>query len=197
MQQTLRLLAFNSTLALFSVLGFFALPQAHAGVGNGAPEMILPKLNLIDSLEVQAGELGESKACNSEVEGFAGDLVADHTAHRQQVQEMAIAQNIDIHRVTLSLWEAREIQKMQNAMVLLQARQGCSFDMIFLEAMIDAHSFAIEVVESAMTVENDQDLAVFLEDTLATLRLHHKMAIDLLAELREDPGSDDGEGSQD
>lgn len=164
-------------------MGVFGFSPAEAQVGKGAPQIVLPKLNLLDIMEINAGRMGDRKACNDRVEEFAQKLVTDHTAHRAQVLALAKARSVRISPARVSQAEYREIRRQQATQRRLQAMRTCAFDKAFATAMVDAHRFAIEVVRASMTNQNGTELRAFLDATLVSLTAHHTEAQALVAHL--------------
>ena len=174
-------------LLLFSIILAGLGPNAWAA-GQGAPSIILPKLFLLDTMEIGAAQMAEPKACHRKVREYAHKLGFDHAEHREVVSAFGQKRNLDLNHLVLSSREVRAIRQMRATLEVLSRMTTCDFDSDFLKAMIDAHEFAIQLVQSSMTRENDAELRQFLRTTLQALRMHKRMAITLWNDLEKNGG---------
>lgn len=187
-------------IVLSMMAGFSNSASAQDNIDPGAPQSFLPKMSALDQMEIQAGTFGNTKACDVDVKAYGQQLVTEHTAHLSQVQTMAGTANVDLAQVTFTEAESKRFQELQAEMTRIQQIPDCSFDAEFLEAMAEAHAFAIEVVDKAhddvAEDEGNDEMEGFLESTQAALETHHERAEELMAELDED-GNDNGNGNGD
>lgn len=160
-----------------------AIIEPAATVGKGKPERALPKLHYLDVMDVKAGEMAASKACNEQVELYADQLAIDHFTHRIHVLRHARHYEVKVNPAIFTHAEYNKVVELEQDLKRVKAISTCSFDKEFLEAMIETHAFAIEVVRASMTSDNDATLRAFLESTLTSLQAHYQRAQDLLSGL--------------
>jgi putative membrane protein len=169
---------------ILALLTGLVLTSAQAATGEA--QVILPKMNTINTMEIEAGQLGADKACDADVKAFGAQMVTDHTANNAQVTALATAHASDLNAVAFSAEEQAQIDEQKQTVEDLKTITDCSFDKAFLQSMIDAHEFAIGVVTEASTATPDTDVLDYLKTTLPTLQDHKQMATDLLNGLDED-----------
>lgn len=165
----------------FLALAFVINANAAPVRSFGAPSNILPKLHLLNVNEIEAGTLGMNKACNRQVREYGHMLWRDHFNADKKVLRFARVKFVSLQALPqFTQWELRNMQKQKLGLKLLHRLNTCQFDQRFLLEMRDAHAFAIQLVELALQSGSDSDLTPFLRQTLQHLRMHHRMAIQLL-----------------
>jgi predicted outer membrane protein len=76
--------------------------------------------------------------------------------------------------------QQQELQKQQDEMNRLNGLSDCSFDRGFLEAMVTAHEFAIQIVQNEQaSAEAGSPMADFLQSSLDKMQAHLQTAQDL------------------
>lgn len=167
-----------------------------SAVDMGAPQAILPKLHALNLAEIDAGELAAEKGCSAGVKAYGQKLADDHKDADEDVMELAQEHSVDLDNAEWSDEDQDKLDAHDAAMNELEGMTDCSFDDEFAKVMVDAHEFAISVVESALDDPNNSELDEFLTETLAELELHLAAAEELVGEEppgEEPPGEDPGE----
>jgi len=184
-------------LVALSFFNFVPLSETQAATGRGSARVVLPKLNLLDIMEINVGRMGQRKGCLDPVKNYARKLEVEHTAHRAQVLALAQARNVPVSPARVTQPEYQKIRQLLAEQRQLQSLRTCRFDLAFAKAMVKAHAFAISVVKASMTSENDAELRAFLQATLAELVEHYEEAKELVKDLQGQQDDDQDDGDQD
>jgi putative membrane protein len=122
--------------------------------------------------EVESSKLAVTKAANTQVKGFAQQMVDDHTKANQELAALAASKGVDVPK------EPSVAQKAK--MKALSAADGANFDKRYADSMgVSAHQDTIKLFQKAATGANDPDVKAFATKTLPTLQHHLQMAQDL------------------
>ena len=119
-------------------------------------------------LEVQLGELAQSKGVSKEVKDLGKMMVTEHSKANEELKALAQTKNISLP-ATLSD-ECRK--KYQD----LAEKSGADFDDAFTEAMVKDHKNAIDDFQKEADKGNDPDLKSWAAGKLATLEHHLDMS---------------------
>ncbi|MFN8792481.1 MAG: DUF4142 domain-containing protein [Bdellovibrionales bacterium] len=189
-----RIKRFFLVILTLTAFAFAPLEEVQATTGRGSARIVLPKLNLLDIMEINAGRMGQRKGCLDPVKNYAQKLEVEHTAHRAQVLDLAQERKLPVSPARVTQAEYQNIRELLAEQKRLQSYRTCQFDLAFARAMVRAHAFAIMVVKASMTSENDAELRAFLQTTLAELVEHYEEAKALVKDLQDQQDSDDQNG---
>jgi putative membrane protein len=119
-------------------------------------------------MEVQVGQLAESKATDPSVKNFGETLVKDHTKANNELVQLANSKHVDLPAGP-SHGERRDIEKMGKL-------SGKDFDKKFVAMGVKDHEKDIKKFEKASGKVKDPELKAWIDKTLPTLREHLAMA---------------------
>jgi putative membrane protein len=160
--------------------GGAAAPAAQPGTGTrNAPPKSQDQLARADRkfiedaaeggmMEVQVGQLAESKATDPSVKNFGETLVKDHTKANNELVQLANSKHVELPAGP-SHGERRDIEKMGKL-------SGKDFDKKFVAMGVKDHEKDIKKFEKASGKVKDPELKAWIDKTLPTLREHLAMA---------------------
>ena len=129
--------------------------------------------------EVQSSKLALSKGVNTQVKGFAQQMVDDHEKASKELQALAAAKGVKLPD-TPSLAQRARIK-------LLSARDGAGFDRQYASSMgVTAHEDTVRLFQKAARDAKDADVKAFAAKALPTLEHHLQMARDLKATVDQE-----------
>lgn len=115
--------------------------------------------------EVQAGQLGATKATDPTVKSFASMLVDHHSAANNELVQIANSKKVEL--------PAAPPRGMRNDIEKLGKRSGAEFDQEFVRNVgIKAHEKDIKNFEKASGSVKDAQLKAWVDKTLPALREH-------------------------
>jgi putative membrane protein len=115
--------------------------------------------------EVQAAQMGASKATDPNVKSFASMLVDHHTAANNELVQLANSRKVEL--------PAAPPRSMRRDVEKLGKRTGNEFDRDFVRDVgIKAHEKDIKKFEKASKEVKDAQLKAWVNKTLPTLREH-------------------------
>jgi putative membrane protein len=115
-------------------------------------------------MEVQLGQIAQSKAMNPRVKDFGSMMVQDHSAANDELKRMAQAKNITL--------PASISKDQQDDIDDLNKKTGKDFDKAYMSMMLDDHKKDIKKFEKAGSDLKDPDIKSFAMKTLPTLQKH-------------------------
>lgn len=118
--------------------------------------------------EIQMGQLGVSKARNSEVQKLAGQIVADHEAANAKLSALLSKKGATL--------PTEQKEKHKDHYEDLAKLDGDKFDKAFVEMMVTDHKKDVDAYETAAKSADDSDLRNYAVSTLPTLQKHLTMA---------------------
>lgn len=121
--------------------------------------------------EVQAAQLAQSKAQDSQTKTYAQQMLSDHEKNNQQL--MQIAQSKGVSPPTKL--EARH----QALLSKLQKADGADFDRQYGRIMDQTPKEAVGLFERGEKTVKDTELKSYISQTLPTLQQHHQQAASL------------------
>lgn len=128
--------------------------------------------------EVQASQLAVTKATNTQVKGFAQQMVDDHTKTNEELKALAARKNI-----TLPTEPNRRHRQQIKA---LQGAEGARFDARYAEQFgVRAHEDTVRLFMQASQKSKDDEVKAWVDKTLPALQNHLQMAKDLRNTTRE------------
>lgn len=122
--------------------------------------------------EVASGKLALERGLNTQVKGFAQQMLDDHGKVAEALAALAGAKGVAL---------PSEPSLRQKARIkLLAGARGVRFDQRFADVMaVAAHRDTVRRFEKAAANAADADVRAFAQSTLPTLRNHLKMAVEL------------------
>jgi putative membrane protein len=115
--------------------------------------------------EVQAAQLGSTKATDPNVKSFASTLVDHHTSANNELVKLANSRNVEL--------PAAPPRSMRRDVEKLGKKTGNEFDRDFVRNVgIKAHEKDIKKLEKAGKDVKDAELKAWIDKTLPTLREH-------------------------
>jgi len=122
----------------------------------------------INLAEINIGRLAAQRASRQDIRQFANQLVQDHSANLNQLNQMA-----DRNR-----WKngERMDQEHQQLFQKLAALQGQQFDNEFLQKMVEGHKKVAEIFKHASENCKNAEIKQYATQTLAAIRQHEQEA---------------------
>jgi putative membrane protein len=130
--------------------------------------------------EIQQGQAAAKKASSQPVKQFANQLVKDHKANSQKLQQLAKQMG-----VTLADSGAKTTTESQSAtMGELAGKSGKEFDQAFIDAQIQAHEQNIDRIRNQLLPAVDRpELRDYLQQTASAMEGHLASAKQLKQDL--------------
>lgn len=119
-------------------------------------------------MEVELGQIAQSKATDQRVKDFAAMMVRDHSAANDELKALAARKN-----VTLPTTPG---EKHQKHIADLKDKTGSDFDKAYMDMMVEDHNDDVEAFEKASNNAKDADIKAFASKTLPVLKSHHDQA---------------------
>jgi len=171
--------------ALLAALAALAFMEAAAAQGASAPRpaasvaalahgdgAFLRDAAQAGSAEVQASKIAVDKAVNTQVKGFAQQMVDDHTKAGEALKALAAIKGVAL--------PAEPTLAQRAKLELLSSSDGAAFDRRYASTWgVSAHRDAVRLFQKAATSASDPDVKVFANQTLPTLQHHLQMASEL------------------
>lgn len=148
-----------------------------AGAAHAADEPHKDKSFMKDAAEsglaeVEASKMAAEASQNTQVKGFADQMVQDHTKANDELKALAASKKVDLPTEP-GLMERGELK-------LLKGDKAEKFDKRYSEHFgVKAHEKTIKLFEKEAKDGKDPDVKAWAEKTLPTLRHHLEMARDL------------------
>ncbi|MFA5678353.1 MAG: DUF4142 domain-containing protein [Pseudomonas sp.] len=113
--------------------------------------------------EIETGQKALEQSDNAEIRAFAERMIKDHAAANEKMAKLAADKGVDISDEAKLMDRARTM--------ILQARDGESFDAAYANNQVSAHERTIELFERASR-SDDTEVAAFARETLPKLKEH-------------------------
>src|SRR5204863_5654553 len=124
------------------------------------------------SAEVQASKVALDKAVNTQVKGFAQQMVDDHTKANEALKALAASKGVTL--------PAQPSLAQKGKLELLSSSDGASFDRRYASTWgVGPHRDTVRLFQKAATSAADPDIKAFANKTLPTLQHHLQMANEL------------------
>lgn len=120
---------------------------------------------------VKTAELGAQKATRPEVKAFAQRLVTDHSTANEELTKLAAVKGVELS-ASMEPKHAESFQKLEKT-------ETADFDKEFLKVAVSGHKKCINNFEDAAKDAKDNDVKMWAEKTLPTLKAHLAQAQDL------------------
>jgi putative membrane protein len=122
--------------------------------------------------EMEASRLALSKAANTQVKGFAQQMVDDHSKAAEALKALAASKRVSLPTKPSMMQKAR--------LKALKGIEGAKFDARYAEEYgVKAHEDTLQLFQNAVSKSKDGDVKAFAQKTLPTLQHHLEMAKDL------------------
>ena len=122
--------------------------------------------------EVEASKIASTKAANTQVKGFATQMVDDHSKANDELKALAASKDVKLPTEP-GMADRAKIK-------LLDGREGGSFDKHYADSFgVKAHEDTVRLFEKEAKDGKDAEVKAWAEKTLPTLRHHLEMARDL------------------
>lgn len=115
-------------------------------------------------MEVQLGQIAQTKATDPRVKAFGAMMVQDHSQANDELKRIAATKHINLPG-TISEDQQKEIDDMNK-------KTGKEFDKAYMNMMLDDHKKDIKEFEKASKDLSDADFKDFAMKTLPTLQKH-------------------------
>ncbi|MGV3510144.1 MAG: DUF4142 domain-containing protein [Sphingobacteriaceae bacterium] len=135
------------------------------------------------AMEVELGQLAQSKASNPRVKTFGAMMVKDHTAAGDELKVIAAQKNI----VTAQVLEGDHLKDVEE----LKKESGKNFDKKYIKMMLSAHRKDIRRFEDMAEDDEDAALKAFASKTLPKLKMHLDSAKSINREIKASLDSND------
>lgn len=117
--------------------------------------------------EIETARKALEQSQSEQVKEFANTMIKDHAAANEKMAELAASKNLEISDEATLMDKAKAM--------ILEARDGESFDAAYANNQVAAHEQTIELFERAAR-SDDAEVASFAEETLPKLKEHLKEA---------------------
>jgi putative membrane protein len=114
--------------------------------------------------EVALGKLAAEKSTNSQIKNFGDMMVTDHSKAGDELKAIAKTKNITLPD---SLDDAHK-KKIAD----LSKKSGKDFDKAYVDAMVDGHKKALDLMQSEAKNGKDADLTAFAAKTAKIVQMH-------------------------
>ena len=134
-------------------------------------------INAYNDAEVEAGQMAQTKATDSQVRDFARRVVGEHQALKTEVTNTA--QRLNLTPVMPKADEDLLEDHREGMRDLNGKAKGKEFDEAFLEHEIAMHKKVIDEIEDTLGRNRNQEIRPLLEKARAGLRAHLTRAEEL------------------
>ena len=160
-----------------AVLYSAALAQAQVRNAIELEQLVLSKIHQTNQMEVSLGHLAEEKATRSGVRAYGDRLWRDHHIADLKVKALARAEGVELIQPKPQTKQERQFQQSQMKIVdKLKAVQGPEFDQIYLNAMVQGHTHAIDTLDDVAGRLNDENVRSLVEKLIPILKQHRELA---------------------
>jgi putative membrane protein len=155
-----------------------ATGSAGATIPTADVSGVLTQLAAANKAEIQQAQAAAKKASTTTVKQFANQLVKDHKANSEKLQQVA-------KQAGVSLAESSPSTESQSAtMGELQGKSGEEFDRAFIAAQIDAHQRNLDKIRNQLLPSTDQPaVRDYLQQTASAMEGHLASAKQLQQDL--------------
>ncbi|MFL6665496.1 MAG: DUF4142 domain-containing protein [Rhizobacter sp.] len=155
-----------AALAALSVLGAAGAVAAPLASGDAA---FLKQAAQAGLAEVEGSKLAVDKAVNTQVKGFAQQMVDDHMKAHDALRKLASSKGVELPA------EPSVAQKAK--LRLLSSSDGAAFDRRYADSIgVGAHEDTVRLFQKAASGASDADVKAWAATTLPTLQHHLEMA---------------------
>ena len=126
-----------------------------------------------DSLEIQLGQLAQSKGTAQSVRDFGAMLVTDHSAHLTKTMEIVVDEDVG---ATPPMNDPEGLRLRQILTQLRNMSAGSNWDATFLRFQAQHHQNVIDILNANVKNAHDDDMEDHIENTLSSLAKHRDRA---------------------
>lgn len=148
------------------IIGAFAATTAYAKTMSA--QDFVTKVSIANQFEIDSSKLALSKSNNDQVKAFAQQMVDDHNKAAEDLDNA-----LDQSKSGATTADGLDA-KHQKLMDKLDAAEGDSFDIQYVNIQTNAHKEAVNLFSSYSNSGKDKPLRNFATSTLPTLRMHLK-----------------------
>jgi putative membrane protein len=127
-------------------------------------QQFLKKLAMGNEAEIELGQLAQDKASNQAVKDFGKRMVDDHTKAKDQMQQLASKENIDL--------PSKPAPKEAAEKARLEKLSGAQFDRAYMRHMVMDHRKDVNEVKNENVMTKNQDVKQLTSQLLPTLQDH-------------------------
>src|SRR5690606_17445159 len=126
-------------------------------------EDFIEEASALGLAEIETAQKALQESENAEVRAFAERMIKDHTAANEKLASLASDKGVEVSDEAKLMDRARAL--------ILEVREGDSFDAAYANNQVSAHERTIELFERASR-SDDAEVARFAKDTLPKLKEH-------------------------
>ena len=167
----------NLTYGLLAFGAAAALYRKYTDSQQSAPTLFIDAAMLQSLAEIEAAHLALERSANDKIQGFARQMIEDHTAINQELEQLASNGGYHITGADSLTPKARD--------ALLNLRSVQSFDQAYAEHQITGHRKAIDLYQRGTRLD-DFDIGNFARATQRKMEHHLAMAEQLADALSAD-----------
>ena len=139
-------------------------------------------------MEVQAGQLAQTKAQSQEVKDFGSRMVTDHQKANDELKALAQQKKLKL---------PDKMERKDKSMVDKLAKfSGADFDKQYMHQMVMDHVVDVSLFQAATQKVKDPDVKKWAETTLPTLEQHLTQAREVATKVGVDVNKADMEGKK-
>lgn len=149
---------------------------AHTDTAKTATNPISPQdsqtiawIMVVDKNEMAAGKAAMQKSKNDAVKKYARELINDHTKNLSQTK--AVSNNI--HEKPIESDDSKNLQqKGKDLMTKLKGLKDKEFDKEYIDAMVNGHTEALEIIQGKMGQVTNPKLQSHVKATQDMIQKH-------------------------
>ena len=149
---------------------------------------IIAHEHAVNQTEIDMGKLAQ-KTGSADVKAYGVELVADHTAADKDL--VAYAKDHGLKKIPADKPDPTETKANDEMMTKLKlikgnmkAKDGSSFDTMFLDTMVDAHTKEITKLDAAVQTSPEPGLKALLDGVRPVMKKHATEAADLDTKIK-------------
>jgi putative membrane protein len=125
-------------------------------------------------MEVELGQLVQSKSSSEQVKAFGNMMIKDHETGTEKLKQLATSKNVTLPDA-ISTSQQKEKEKLQ--------KERDDFDRAYISLMVDDHKKDIRDFQKAAKSADDSEIKAFAADNLPMLYMHLDSAQKLLKRM--------------
>ena len=159
----------------FSLLSPVALAQdannQTMDMSNLSAQQFVTLAASTDMFEIQSSQLAQQNAQRDNVKEFAEEIIEDHTAASQQLQQIAAEENLSV---------PTEMAEMHEDMLeSLSGTSAADFDAAYAAAQVQAHEMALAMMTAYAENGDNDDLQAYAQKAAPVIQQHLESAQEL------------------
>ncbi len=162
-----------SAAALALLFGVTALPVL---AGQSAEDFV-DEASAKGIAEVESAKLALEESRSEDIRNYAQMMIDDHTAANQELKKLAQQKQLEVSDDATLMDQAKTM--------MLQLREGESFDEAYAANQVTAHEQTIELFREQVREGEDEELKSFAREKLPKLEEHLNKAQQLDAKYNE------------